>query len=88
MKWSGVESTVDSSRVKSSPVESGGVEPSHVMEWSLVQCRGMESGQVGWVGFWSGRVGSSRVERVELSGAEWSQFKSSRVESWSGVEYS
>ena len=60
MECRGVESTVDSSRVKSSPVESGGVEPSRVMEWSLVQCHGMESGQVGWVGGFL--VGSGRVE--------------------------
>ena len=59
-----------------------------VMEWSLVQCHGMESGQVGWVGGFL--VGSGQVELkgVELSGAEWSRFKSSPVESWSGVEYS
>ena len=56
----GVQSTVDSSRVKSSPVESGGVEPSRVMDWSLVQCHGMESGQVGWVGVFL--VGSGRVK--------------------------
>ena len=59
--------TVDSSRFESSHVMEwswSGVKSSPVMEWSLVQCRGVESGQVGWGVFLvrSGRVKSSRDE--------------------------
>ena len=48
------------------------------MEWS-----GVGSGGVGWC-----RVGSSRVQSrgFELSGAEWSRFKSSQGVELIGVE--
>ena len=60
------------------------------MSWSGVSCSVVEWSRVRSGGWVSGRVGSGQVKSkgVELSGAEWSRFKSSQVESWSGVEYS
>ena len=55
---------------------------SHGVVSRAVSLSGVWSGRVGWV---SGRVGS---RGVELSGAEWSRFKSSRVKSNHGVELS
>ena len=59
-------------------------------EWSVVECRGEESGRVGWSLVGSGPVRSSRVKRsrVEWSQVESIQVDSSQVESWSGVGWS